>query len=84
MCVTLYSGNVNFKYNKGDMMGILQDKNGKWSGKRIFGGLGVLAGIFIAVWSAVWNQPGNYVLLWPVFVPSCALLGVSIAEKKEV
>jgi len=56
---------------------ILQDKNGKFSAKRFFGGLCILAGIVLLF---IYK---NALLATPCFGTGTGLLGVSVAEKKE-
>jgi len=63
-------------------MGILQDKNGKISSKRIFGGLLIIAGIFISCWGTIFQQDVSG-MLWPTLTTGAALLGVTVMERKD-
>lgn len=63
-------------------MGIMKDINGKTSGKRFFGGLLLIAGVFVGVWGAVLKQDVAGIL-WPILTTGAALLGVTVMERKD-
>jgi hypothetical protein len=64
-------------------MGLLKDKNGKVSSKRVFGGLLAITAAGIAIYSVIigYDCAG---ILWPLVTFAAALFGVTVAEKKEM
>lgn len=63
--------------------GILQDTNGNWSSKRLGGLSMIFTGIGLAI-ANVWLQSEMIsTQLWPIFTTGAALLGASVAERKQ-
>ena len=65
---------------------MFRDKNKKISSKRICGALLLLTGVFIGVFVTIKDRT-NLMSVTPLvsafIIPGCALLGVTLAERKE-
>jgi len=59
---------------------LFNDINGKPSIKRVFGSLGILVSLFMAI-ASIWHVNVSISLVITLFTGSTALLGVSIIEK---
>jgi len=60
---------------------MFKDVNGKISAKRVNAFICILAGIVLGVIGIIFKSGADY--MWPCFVAGSALLGVSVAEKKN-
>ncbi len=60
------------------------DKNGKTSGKRVFGAIGVLASLGMGYVQLLSSKENDYTtMIIGLFTASVALIATSIAEKKN-
>ena len=64
---------------------MIWDINGKLSGKRIGALLLILAAIFVSIWGIITKADllGTAALVGALAGPACALLGVTVKERKE-
>ena len=64
---------------------MIRDVNGKLSGKRIGAFLLIIAGVFVAAWGIITKSDllGTAALVGALVGPACALLGVTVKERKE-
>lgn len=60
---------------------MFKDVNGKISGKRVNAFICIIAGICLGVGGIIFKSGSEY--MWPCFITGGAMLGVSVAEKKN-
>jgi hypothetical protein len=62
-------------------MRFLQEENGKYSGKRVAGFIGLAGLIFIAIFAVIKDPGQASTVMWPIATICGACFGVTVLEK---